>query len=88
MSPVAQPDGHDARGLIDEVVPGVAAMIDDIVVVPEHAVGGPVVAHELPDVLHDVELGAFRRQRQQGDIVRHGDVAGEIPAGPERCQPA
>lgn len=67
-----------------------AAVIDDVVVVAEHAVRQPVVppfgrclrlAHELPDVLHDVELGAFRRQRQQGDVVWHGDIAGEMPAG-------
>jgi len=59
----------------------VAAVRDDVVVVLEHSVGEPVVAHELPDVLHHVQLGAFRRQRQQGDIVRHGDVAGEMPSG-------
>ncbi len=32
MGPVAQSDGHDAPGLIDEFVPGAAAMIDDVVV--------------------------------------------------------
>ena len=58
-----------------------AAVIDDVVVIAEHPVGEPVVAHELPDVLHDVELGAFRRQRQQRDVVRHGDIAGEVPPG-------
>ena len=59
----------------------VAAVRDDVVVVVEHAVGQLVVTHELPDILHDVQLGAFRRQRQQGDVVRHGDVAGEVPSG-------
>ena len=59
----------------------VAAVTDDVVVVLEHAVGEPVVAHEMPDVLHHVQLGAFRRQRQQADVVRHGDVAGEMPSG-------
>ena len=32
MRPVAQSDGHDAPRLFDEFVPGVAAMIDDVVV--------------------------------------------------------
>lgn len=81
MSPVAQPDGHDAPGLIDEAVPGVAAMGDDVVMVVEDAVGELVAAHELPEVLHDVQLGTFRRQWQQGDVGGHGDVAGEVPAG-------
>ena len=81
MSPVAQSDGHDAPGLFGQAVPVVAAVIDDVVVVAEDSVGEPVVPHELPDVLHDVELGAFRRQWQQGDVVRHDDVAGEMPPG-------
>jgi hypothetical protein len=58
-----------------------AAVIDDVVVIAEDSVGEPVVAHELPDVLHDVELGAFRRQWQQGDAVRQDDIVGEMPPG-------
>ena len=64
MRPIAQSDGHDAPGLIDELVPGVAAVVDDVVVGFEDAVREPVVAHELPDVLDGVQFGAFRRQRQ------------------------
>ena len=59
----------------------VAAVTDDVVIVLEHAVGEPVVAHELPDVLHHVQLRALRRQGQQGDVVRHRNVAGEVPSG-------
>ena len=33
MGPFAQADGHDAPGLIDEAVPIVAAVADDVVVV-------------------------------------------------------
>ncbi len=33
MRPVAEDDGHDAPGLIDEVVPVVAAVRDDVVVI-------------------------------------------------------
>lgn len=32
MCPLAQSDGHDAPGLIDEFVPSVAAVVDDILV--------------------------------------------------------
>ncbi len=79
MSPFAQSDGHDAPALIGERVPGVPAVVGDIFVILEDPVGEPVVARELPDVLHDVQLRAFRRRRRQGDVVRHGDVAGEMP---------
>ena len=61
MSPMAQPDGHDPPGLIGELVPSIAAMVDEIVVGFEDATGEPVVAHELPDVFHRVDLGGFRR---------------------------
>ena len=46
-------------------------MIEDVVVGFEGAVRQPVVAHELPDVLDRVELGAFGRQRHEGDIGGH-----------------
>ena len=49
MSPLAQSDGHNAPRLIDEAIPSVAAVIDDIVVRAEDAVGQPVVSHELPE---------------------------------------
>ena len=32
MCPLPQPDGHDAPRLVDELVPGEAAVIDDVVV--------------------------------------------------------
>ena len=69
MCPRPHSDGHDAPRLIGEAVPSEAAMIEDVVVGFEHAVRQPVVAHELPDVLDRVELGAFGRERQQGDIA-------------------
>jgi hypothetical protein len=45
--PVALRDGHNLPGLVDECVPTVAAVVDDIVEGFEDAVGEPVVAHEL-----------------------------------------
>ena len=80
MCPSTHGDGHDEPGLIDEAVPVVAAVIDDVVVVPEDAVGEPVVAHELPDVLHRVQFGAFRRQGQQCDVGGQRDLAGKVPS--------
>src|SRR5438309_5438187 len=70
VGPLAQSDGHDAPRLIDELVPCRTTMVDEIVVGFEDAVGEPVVAHELPDVLDRVELWAFRRQQNDGDIGR------------------
>ena len=76
-----QSDGHDAPGLFDEAFPVMAAVRDDVVMVQKDTVRQPVVAHELPDVLHDVQLRAFGRQRQQGDVVRQCHLAREVPAG-------
>lgn len=44
-------DCHDLPRLIGELVPGLPAVVDDVVVGDEDAVGEPVVAHELPDIL-------------------------------------
>lgn len=72
-------DGHDRPRLIDELVPGVATVVEDVVVGFEDPIGQPVVAHELPDVLDRVELGTFRRKRQDGDVGRDDQVVGEMP---------
>ena len=79
MSPFTQPDGHDAPGLIDELVPSVAAVVDDVVVGFEDAVRQPVVAHELPDVLDRVEFGASGRERQQRDVVGYDQFCRTMP---------
>ena len=55
-------------------------MIDEIFVGFEDAVGEPVITHELPDVLDWVELGAFRRQSDNGDIGRHDEARRHVPA--------
>src|SRR3954465_9407909 len=54
MGPVSQANGHDEPGPIGELVPCVAAVIEDVAVGREDAVGDPVLAHVLPDVLHRV----------------------------------
>lgn len=35
---MSQADSHDLPGLLDQLVPGVAAMVDDLVVGVEHPV--------------------------------------------------
>ena len=54
-------DGHDTRGLVDELVPGITAMIDDLILGFEDAVGEPVVPHELSDIFDWIELRTFGR---------------------------
>jgi hypothetical protein len=81
MCPFAHPDGFYAVWLIDELVPGVTAVIDDFGVGPEDAVGEPVVPHELPDVLDWIELGTFGRQRDDADIFGHDQRVGHMPSG-------
>ena len=81
MCPIAQAYRHDCPRLVDEPVPGKAAVIDDVVVGLEHAVGERVVADELPDVFDRVELGRLRRQRHQGDIVGDVELGRKVPAG-------
>jgi hypothetical protein len=64
MSPLAQSDGHYFPRAVDEGIPGVAAVIDDIVVGFEDAVREPVVAHMLPDIfdgLSSVQFSANSR---------------------------
>src|SRR3954447_18707421 len=81
MGPIAHTYGHDLPRLIDEAVPCLAAMVDDVVVGLEDAVREPVVAHELPDILDGVQLWAFRWERHQRDGRRHDEVARQVPAG-------
>ena len=81
MRPLAQSDRHDPPGLIGELVPGVTAMVDDVVVGFEDAVRQPVVAHELPDVLDRVQLRASGRKRQQCDVGWDDQVTRTVPSG-------
>ena len=61
MRPLAEADRHDLPWHVDEFVPGVTAMIDNVVVGLKDTVGKPVLSHVLPDVFHRVQLGAARR---------------------------
>ena len=80
MCPVAQSDGHDGPRLVDALVPGSAAVVNQVVVGGEDAVRQPVLAHELPDVFLGVQFRTFRRQRNDGDVLRHDEMSRHVPA--------
>jgi len=81
MGPVSQPDRHDLPRLINEAVPRLAAMIDEIVVGEKDAVRQPIVAQELPDILDGVQLGALGWERHDRDGRGHDKVARQMPSG-------
>ncbi len=57
MGPFSCSDGHYLPGHIDELVPGEATVIEDVVVGFEDPVREPVVAHELSNIFDRVQLG-------------------------------
>src|SRR5260370_17080712 len=74
-------DGHDFSRLIDEGVPSVAAVIDDIVEGLENSVRQPVLPHELPDIFLAIEFGCAWRELQERDVVWNLEGLGAMPAG-------
>src|SRR5271165_1953954 len=81
MCPMTDAERHDAPGLIDELVPSIGAVIDDIRIGTEDAVGQPIVAHELPDVLEGFSSGHFGGS---GRSVMLGGTSSRS----DMCQPA
>ena len=55
-------------------------MADNVVIGFEDTVREPVFAHEVPEVFDRVEFGRFRRQWQDGDVFRHDEIVGHVPA--------
>src|ERR1700760_3937726 len=80
MSPIAEVDRHDDPGLGDELVPGMAAVVEDGTIGGEDPVGQPVVAQELPEVLDRVQLRAFWRQWQEGEVGWHDELVRQVPS--------
>src|ERR1700730_13465502 len=62
-------------------LPGNLTGVHDVLQVPKYRVGEPVTAPLVPNPLDRVELGAVRRQRQQGDVAGHHEPLGPVPAG-------
>ena len=89
MRPLPHADGHDAPWLIDEVVPGEAAVVDDVIVGFEDAVRQPVVTHELPDVL-DRPFDRLRRALSSGHLGGSGKrvMLDGTTSSAEPCHPA
>jgi hypothetical protein len=79
--PIATRDGHDFPWLLDERVPGVAAVIDDVVEGFENPVRQPVLPHELPDIFLAVEFGCAWRELQERDVVWNLESLGAMPPG-------
>lgn len=81
MRPIANSNGYNRPRLVDELVSGIAAMVDDGVVGREHPVRQPLVAHELPHVLLRVQFGALRRERDDGDVGGREQLGRDVPPG-------
>src|SRR5262245_16543737 len=79
--PIAARDGHDFPRLIDKRIPGVAAVIDDVVEGFENSVRQPVLPHELPDIFLAVEFRRARRKLQERDVVWNLEGLGAMPPG-------
>jgi hypothetical protein len=73
--------GHNSRGQFDQLVPGIAATIGDLIIGFEDAVGEPVVPHELPDIFDWIELRTFGRYRYDADILGYDKRIGHVPPG-------
>jgi hypothetical protein len=80
MGPIAYAERHDPPWLVDELVPGLATVVDDVVEGFEDPVREPVFAHELPYVFLGVEFRAFCRQGDQRDVGRDDQFGREMPA--------
>jgi len=69
------------QGLIDKLVPCVAAEVDDVVEGFEDPVREPIVAHELPDVSCGLSSGHLA-----GNAI--SVMLGGTMSRPDKCQPA
>ena len=65
--------------LVDEPVPGIATIVEDVAVGSEDRVGQPVLPHKLPDVFGRVEFGRFGRQRHETDVLGDFELGREMP---------
>jgi hypothetical protein len=68
VGPIAQADGVDRARHIDEPVPRRTSCRDDGLVALEDARGQSVLAQELPDILHRIELRIARGRQDRDDV--------------------
>jgi hypothetical protein len=74
-------EGSDAAGFGDERVAGLAAGIEDSVVVWKDAQREEAFAQVEPDAVDRVEFGRIGRQRHEADGAGHPQRLGAVPAG-------
>ena len=81
MGPIAKADGHDPPGLIDELVPSLAAMVDDVV-------EGFEIRFE--SQLSRRNCQTFSCGLSSGHFAGNGIkvMLGGMTSRPDRCQPA
>jgi len=63
---------------VGEECPGLAGFVDDIVVAFEDCDCEFVAAQIFPDIFDRVEFGCVGRQRHECDVVRDGEVFGDV----------
>src|ERR1700674_362725 len=79
--PLSGGDGGDSAGLVEQLLPGFLAGIENVVVAFEHPVGEIGLAQVLPDVFGRIELRTCRRQRHHCEVFRHLEFGRSVPAG-------
>ena len=62
------------------LVPSMPAMVDDLIVGFEDAVGEPAIPHELPNVFEGIELWTFGWPRYDADILGYDELGGHLPS--------
>ena len=67
--------------MVDELVPSIATVVENVLVGVEDPVRQPVVAQDLPDIFHRVQFRRARRQEQKRDGVRDLELGRDVPAG-------
>jgi|JI8StandDraft_2_1071088.scaffolds.fasta_scaffold01545_2 hypothetical protein len=78
----AASDGHDRYYLIDELVPVLVAVIDEVAIRRTDDVRAPVVAPGPRDVLYWAQFQAFGQQRGDFCIAKHDELSGYGPSYP------
>jgi hypothetical protein len=86
MCPLAVSYRFDCVRLVDEFLPSLACGVDDGIVAVEDAVGEPVLAQILPDVLDRVQFRRAGRQEDQRHVLGNIELRGGVPAGPVEQQ--
>ncbi len=81
MGPIAKADGHDPPGLIDELVPSLAAMVDDVVVGLKIRFESQLSRRNCQTFSCGLSFGHFA-----GNGIKV--MLGGMTSRPDRCQPA